>query len=98
MHPPTPPHPHTQTTITTTLPCPQSLKFFSAMERLKGACILDLEVVVEERCERYAAMLYPANAARNRALVNARTGGLGEGVCVCGGGDAWVCVAGMHWL
>lgn len=30
--------------------------------------------VVEERCERYAAMLYPANAARNRALVNARTG------------------------
>ncbi len=30
--------------------------------------------MVEERCERYAAMLYPANAARNRALVNARTG------------------------
>lgn len=52
----------------------QSIKFFQAMEASNTSCILDLEVVVEERCERYAAMLYPANAARNRALVNARTG------------------------
>lgn len=51
----------------------ESIKFFQAMEASNTSCILDLEVVVEERCERYAAMLYPANAARNRALVNART-------------------------
>lgn len=53
---------------------PQSLRFWRAMEASNSSCILDLEVVVEERCERYAAMLYPANAARNRALVNTKTG------------------------
>lgn len=51
----------------------ESLKFWRSMEASSSACILDLEVVVEERCERYAAMLYPANAARNRALVNTKT-------------------------
>lgn len=78
----------------------QSIKFFQAMEASNTSCILDLEVVVEERCERYAAMLYPANAARNRALVNARTGappGLGcnRRAALCtqqpalGLGDVW---------
>ncbi|KAL4420519.1 hypothetical protein ABPG75_010175 [Micractinium tetrahymenae] len=51
----------------------ESLRFWRAMEASTSSCILDLEVVVEERCERYAAMLYPANAARNRALVNTKT-------------------------
>lgn len=64
----------------------QALKFFDAMEASASACILDLEVVVEERCDRYSAMLYPANAARNRALVNAATGEMGAvaGVVVDG--------------
>jgi len=36
-------------------------------------CVLDLEVVVEERCFREPATLYPANAVRNRALMLAQT-------------------------
>lgn len=52
----------------------ESLSFFHQMEASNSSCILDLEVVVEERCERYAAMLYPTNALRNRAIVNAETG------------------------
>jgi hypothetical protein len=70
---------------------PQSLKFWHSMETRNDSCILDLEVVVEERCERYAAMLYPANAARNRALVNSKTGGLAGWPVWAGGwvGGAW---------
>lgn len=74
---------------------PQALKFFEAVEASPSSCILDLEVVVEERCDRYSAMLYPANAARNRALVNAATGGwMGVGW----GGACWVaCARGEGW-
>jgi len=36
-------------------------------------CILDLEVVVEERCTFELATLYPTNALRNRALLLSRS-------------------------
>eukprot|EP00887_Chlorella_sp_A99_P004369 scaffold15.g4369.t1 len=51
----------------------QALKFHAHAEACPTCCILDLEVVVEERCERQPAMLYPANAVRNRALLRAET-------------------------
>ena len=54
-------------------PSRQALRFHAAMEALPGGCILDLEVVSEERCTREEAMLYPANACRNRALALAQT-------------------------
>ena len=42
----------------------QALKFHARAEACPTCCALDLEVVAEERCERQAAMLYPANAVR----------------------------------
>lgn len=39
----------------------------------KLKCILDLEVVAEERCTAELATLYPTNAVRNRALINSRS-------------------------
>ncbi len=35
--------------------------------------MLDLELVMEERCSSEAALLYPVNAVRNRALMNVKT-------------------------
>ena len=58
------------------------------MEALPGGCILDLEVVSEERCTREEAMLYPANACRNRALTLAQTEvrhGAGGSLTLCAG-------------
>lgn len=48
-------------------------KLYKAAEADPNGCVLDLEVVVEERCFREAATLYPANAVRNRALMLAET-------------------------
>lgn len=43
-------------------------------ERMRTSqCILDMEVVAEERCSNDAATLYPANAVRNRALLMAQS-------------------------
>ncbi len=43
-------------------------------ERMKTSkCILDLELVVEERCTFEQATLYPTNAVRNRALLMSRS-------------------------
>lgn len=39
----------------------------------KLKCILDLEIVAEERCTDELATLYPTNAVRNRALINSRS-------------------------
>eukprot|EP00890_Picochlorum_soloecismus_P000346 jgi/Picsp_1/1311/NSC_04792-R1_glycosyltransferase-like protein large1-like len=39
----------------------------------KLKCILDLEVVAEERCTSELATLYPTNGVRNRALINSRS-------------------------
>ena len=50
----------------------QALRFHATMEAL-AACTLDLELVSEERCTGEQAVLYPANAVRNRALRMART-------------------------
>jgi len=36
-------------------------------------CILDMEVVAEERCSNDLAILYPTNAVRNRALLTAQS-------------------------
>lgn len=44
------------------------------VERIQNSrCILDLELVVEERCTFEQATLYPTNAVRNRALVMTRS-------------------------
>lgn len=43
-------------------------------ERMRSLqCILDMEVVVEERCSNDLASMYPTNAVRNRALFIAQT-------------------------
>lgn len=43
-------------------------------ERMKGSkCIIDIELVVEERCTFEQATLYPTNAVRNRALIMSRS-------------------------
>ncbi len=43
-------------------------------ERMKTSkCIIDIELVVEERCSFEQATLYPTNAVRNRALIMSRS-------------------------
>lgn len=43
-------------------------------ERMKTSkCIIDVELVVEERCTFEQATLYPTNAVRNRALIMSRS-------------------------
>ncbi len=43
-------------------------------ERMKASkCIIDIELVVEERCSFEQATLYPTNAVRNRALIMSRS-------------------------
>jgi glycosyltransferase-like protein LARGE len=43
-------------------------------ERMKTSkCIIDIELVVEERCTFEQATLYPTNAVRNRALIMSRS-------------------------
>ena len=41
---------------------------FEKLNALPDGCILDLEVVVEECCNKDIASMYPTNAVRNRAL------------------------------
>lgn len=49
----------------------QMIEFYDRMQ--DSNCILDLEVVTEERCTRDLAAMYPANAVRNRALMMTET-------------------------
>ena len=50
----------------------QAMRFHSSMEEVQS-CMLDLELVSEERCSSQAALQYPVNAVRNRALMNVKT-------------------------